>query len=85
MNASKIFYLVVILVISSIVIKNVQIEKQQNENIKILHKKEITNKEECIKKLQEKSITEENKKIIEIQNEFEKKIKSKYDYKIICN
>lgn len=82
MNACNIFYPIVIFIISIIVIKNVQIEKQQSENIKVLHKKEITNKEECIKKLQEKSISEENKKIIEIQNEFEKKIKSKYDYKI---
>ncbi|VVC39947.1 Hypothetical protein CINCED_3A017314 [Cinara cedri] len=48
-------------------------ERQQIDNLKLLHKKEITNKEECINKLQEKSNTE-NKKIMDIQNEFEKKI-----------
>lgn len=55
---------------------NLQSERQQIDNLKLLHKKEITNKEECIKKLQEKSSIEENKKIIELQNEFEQKIKS---------
>ncbi|XP_060833456.1 golgin subfamily A member 6-like protein 22 isoform X1 [Rhopalosiphum padi] len=50
-------------------------ERQQIENLKSTHKKEIINKEECIKKLQEQSTFEENKKIMDIQNEFEKKIK----------
>jgi len=50
--------------------------------LKSIHKKEITNKEESIKKLQEQSTVEENKKIMDIQNEFEKKIKSRYIYKI---
>lgn len=59
-----------------------QSERQQIENLKLSHKKELLNKEECIKKLQEKSTYEENKKIIEVQNEFEKKIKSKYVNKI---
>jgi len=43
----------------------------------LLHKKEIINKEDCIKKLQEKSNSEEIKKITDIQNELEKKIKSR--------
>jgi len=46
--------------------------------LKSIHKKEIINKEESIKKLQEQSTFEENKKIMDIQNEFEKKIKSRY-------
>ncbi|XP_025418360.1 myosin-8 isoform X2 [Sipha flava] len=50
-------------------------ERQQIENLKLAHKKELLSKDECIKKLQEKSSFEENKKIIDIQNEFEKKIK----------
>jgi len=44
--------------------------------LKSIHKKEIINKEESIKKLQEQSTSEENKRMTDIQNEFEKKIKS---------
>ncbi|CAI6345944.1 unnamed protein product [Macrosiphum euphorbiae] len=50
-------------------------ERQQIENLKSIHKKEIINKEESIKKLQEQSTSEENKRMTDIQNEFEKKIK----------
>lgn len=66
-----------------------QNERQQIENLKESHKKEITNKDECIKRLQDKSLLED-KKTLDIQNEFEKKIKSKcsvyqcfyYNYKV---
>jgi hypothetical protein len=66
---------------NNIIYKIEQSERQQIENLKLAHKKELLSKDECIKKLQEKSSFEENKKIIDIQNEFEKKIKSKYRIK----
>lgn len=57
----------------------VQKERQQIENLKLLHKKEITHKEDSIKQLQEKSTFEENKKIVDIQIQFDKKMKSRFD------
>ncbi|XP_050432540.1 myosin-6 isoform X2 [Adelges cooleyi] len=50
-------------------------ERQQIENMKSLHTKEITDKEQYIIQLREKSLNEGNKKIIDIQNEYDKKIK----------
>jgi len=41
------------------------------------------NKEECIKKLLVQSTFEENKKIMDVQDEFEKKIKSRCNYKYL--
>jgi len=49
--------------------------------LKSIHKKEIINKEESLKKIQEQFTFEENKRMMDIQNEFEKKIKSRYIYK----